>query len=87
MTALAQALELAPLIERVHGANHPELTRVRELTEEISRSTDPATITRLFGELRSVTDDYRVPDDGCEAFQGTYEALRAADEELVGSTS
>ena len=35
---MATALELAPLIERVHGPNHPELTRVRELTFAIDLS-------------------------------------------------
>ena len=29
---VAMTADLAPLIERVHGPNHPELTRVRELT-------------------------------------------------------
>lgn len=81
MSALATALELAPLIERVHGAHHPELTRVRELTEEISRSSDAAATTELFRELRAVTGNYSVPSDGCEAFHGTYEALKAADAE------
>lgn len=80
MSALAKALELAPLIERVHGAHHPELTRVRELTEEISRSDDAAA-PDLFRELRAVTGNYAVPSDGCEAFHGTYEALKAADDE------
>lgn len=78
---LATAVELAPLIERVHGANHPELTRVRELTEQITAASDgdTAQTAELFRELRAVTDDYTVPSDGCEAFAGTYEALRSAD--------
>lgn len=83
--ALDNALELAPLIERVHGANHPELTRVRELTEQIARTDDAGTRAELFRELRSVTNDYAVPSDGCEAFQGTYAALREADVQLAGS--
>lgn len=85
--ALDNALELAPLIERVHGANHPELTRVRELTEEIARTEDEGTKAELFRELRTVTDGYTVPGDGCEAFQGTYAALRLADEQLTGTTA
>ena len=76
---LATAAELAPLIERVHGANHPELTRVRELTEQITASTDTEATADLFRELREVTDGYTVPGDGCEAFAGTYAALRSAD--------
>lgn len=82
---LATAAELAPLIERVHGAGHPELTRVRELTEQITASTDAQTTAGLFRELREVTDNYTVPSDGCEAYQGTFEALAAADPEHVSA--
>lgn len=85
MSALTTALELAPVVERVHGANHPELTRVRELTEEISRAQDPGATADLFRELRTITDDYTVPADGCEAYLATYTSLREADEELAGS--
>lgn len=80
MTALARALELAPIIERVHGSGHPELTRVRELTEAIPNADDAAAAD-LFRQLRDVTNNYSVPADGCEAFQETYESLRAADAE------
>ena len=83
MTDLSTALEFALLIERVHGANHPELTRVRELTEQLARPSDPDTITDLFRELRAVTDNYAVPSDGCEAFTSTYESLKAADLEFA----
>jgi len=40
MSALSTALELAPVVEHVHGDNHPELTRVRERTEAVWRSDD-----------------------------------------------
>lgn len=76
---LANALEFALLIERVHGSGHPELTRVRELTQELASSADAAAISDLFRELRSVTSGYTVPSDGCEAYTATYDALRAAD--------
>lgn len=55
---LSTALELAPVVERVHGAHHPELTRVRELTQELSRTAGPDAIADMFRELRSVTNDY-----------------------------
>lgn len=75
-----QAAELAPLIERVHGANHPELSRVRELTEEIVATDDSERLGELFAELRTVTNDYALPGDACEAYTGTYQSLKAADE-------
>lgn len=81
---LAKAVEFAPLIERVHGANHPELTRVRELTEALP-GADRERTAHLFTELRTVTGGYAVPPDGCEAFQATYRALERADRELTGA--
>ena len=38
--ALAQAVRLAPVVEKVHGAHHAELTRVRELTQALADTTD-----------------------------------------------
>ncbi|AZQ78024.1 iron-sulfur cluster repair di-iron protein, ric [Flaviflexus ciconiae] len=81
MPALDEATKLAPLIERVHGANHPELTRVRELTEAIAGAESPSDKDAFFAELRTVTNNYTVPADGCEAYQGTYASLKAADQE------
>lgn len=80
---LAPALEYASLIERVHGENHPELTRVRELVDQI-RTAGPATdLTPVFTELRTVTHDYAIPGDVCETFEAVYESLQRADAELT----
>lgn len=83
-TTLAHAVELAPIVERVHGANHPELSRVRELTLGIADHPDAARSASLWAELRDVTDTYTLPADACEGFTGFYEALAAADAQLVG---
>ncbi len=72
----------APIIERVHGENHPELTRVRELTEQIT--ADGADLKAVFAELRTVTNDYAIPGDVCETFVATYKALEDVEAELVG---
>ncbi|MDO5684160.1 MAG: hypothetical protein Q4G46_15215 [Propionibacteriaceae bacterium] len=77
--ALAKALELAPIIERVHGEHHPELTRVREITEQLAQAD--ADTGSLFEELRSVTSNYAIPDDVCETFEATYQALQQLDQE------
>lgn len=76
---LATAAQLAPILERVHGTNHPELTQVRELTQQLTRSTGVDTAAHLFAQLRDITDNYSVPSDGCEAYVATYAALQAAD--------
>lgn len=76
---LATAAQLVPILVRVHGANHPELTQVRDLTLELTQSTGREATSGLFAQLRDVTKNYTVPSDGCEAYVSTYEALRAAD--------
>lgn len=82
---LKTALKLAPMIERVHGDGHPELTRVRELTEGLAQAKSSEETARLFQKLRSVTSHYTVPADGCEAYTATYDALKAADAQHGGS--
>lgn len=82
---IEKAAQLAPIIERVHGEHHPELTRVREITEKLRRSNDATTAMTLFQELRSVTDNYGIPQDVCEAFEATYRALERADEHLTAA--
>ena len=84
---LTEAAEFAPLIERVHGEHHPELTRVRELTEKLQDAASPEAASELFAELRTVTANYTVPSDGCEAYQATYQALQRADGEQQQSVS
>lgn len=81
---MSNALRLAPLIERVHGSHHPELTRVRELTEQLPDAND-GELDNLFQELRDVTSNYALPKDACEAYTETYRALQAADEESARS--
>jgi len=76
---LARAAELASLIERVHGATHPELTRVRQITLALQQSGNETRTIELFNELRTLTQNYALPDDACEAFEATYQALERAD--------
>lgn len=77
--SVLQAAQMAPIVQQVHSAAHPELTRVREITDELTRTEDPGRIATLFQELRTVTHDYALPDDACEAFEATYKALQRAD--------
>lgn len=78
---LAKAADIAPIIEGLHGEQHPELTRVREIAQQLHTSDDAARSAELFTELRVVTNNYTLPDDACAAFTMTYEALQAADQE------
>lgn len=80
---LDQALTLVPVVERVHGKNHPESVHVRELVEKFGADGHDAA---TWQEVRTVTKNYAVPDDACEGFTGYYAALRRADTE-VGRSS
>lgn len=70
--ALEQAARLAPMTERVHGENHPEMTQVRQLTEQLQQSSDATRTAALFVQLRGVTNNYAIPGDACEAVEATY---------------
>ena len=77
--ALEQAARLAPIIERVHGENHPEMTQVRQLVEELQQSSETTRTAALFAQLRQVTNNFAVPGDACEAVEATYRSLAQAD--------
>lgn len=78
---ITTAVQLTPILERVHGNNHPELARVNELTQQIASSTNAREIAEMFGQLREVTKNYAIPGDACEAYQSAYRALQTADQQ------
>lgn len=69
-----------PVVERVHGENHPEFYDVRKLFDQIAQkignlSKDKPKLDGVFKELRKITDNYTVPEDVCESYQAVYEML------------
>ncbi|WP_054952443.1 hypothetical protein [Flaviflexus massiliensis] len=81
MTTLAKARELAPIVERVHGPHHPEMARVRELTDAVGAETEND--HQVFAELRELTNNYVPPADTCETVEALYGALKEADREFA----
>ncbi len=74
--------QYTPIVARVHGENHPELTVVRDIFADMNvkiKSEEDADLTSEFKSLREVTSNYEVPADGCEAYTETYELLEEAD--------
>ncbi|MDO5682749.1 MAG: hypothetical protein Q4G46_07975 [Propionibacteriaceae bacterium] len=57
----------------------PPVTRVREITKELARADAAADTKELFRELRTLTNDYAIPDDVCVTVEATYQALERAD--------
>lgn len=72
-------------ITRAHGESHPEAFEVRELFEVIQEKVTRGENHRVdlheeFTQLRSVTNQYDVPNDVCETYANVYEMLRALDD-------
>lgn len=73
---------MTPIVARVHGEGHPELADVRDIFQNINEKvqlSEEADLKMDFEKLRTVTDNYEVPADGCEAYTTTYELLEEAD--------
>jgi len=74
-----------PVVDRVHGANHPEFHDVRRLFDEINRKTKEAgaekpDLDNEFKQLRELTGNYTVPGDVCESYEAVYHMLAEVDE-------
>lgn len=54
---LATAVQLTPILARVHN-----------LTAQLAQSPNTESSTQRFDQLRSITKNYAVPADGCEAY-------------------
>lgn len=76
--------QYVPIVERVHGGNHPEFHEVRELFDAINAKAKKAgsnlpELNEEFAKLRAITDNYTIPKDACEAFTAVYNMLAAVD--------
>lgn len=72
-------------LTRVHGHDHPEVFKVRELFEAIkskiiSESISKPELDAEFLQLRQVTQNYKVPTGVCEAYEGAYNMLSEIDQ-------
>ncbi|MHC5268970.1 hypothetical protein ACYSNO_07315 [Enterococcus sp. LJL98] len=77
----AQLDKLTRTIEKVHGANHPELIEVRQLflaMQEEQAQTKEYEVR--MARLREVTNHYTPPADACQAYQRTYQMLKEMDD-------
>ncbi|MDD3867364.1 MAG: iron-sulfur cluster repair di-iron protein, ric [Eubacteriales bacterium] len=77
--------QYVPVVDRVHGENHPEFHVVRQLFEAISdqaasAGSDDINLSDEFSRLREVTGDYTVPDDVCESYEAVYSMLSELDQ-------
>lgn len=73
-----------PVVDRVHGGNHPEFHEVRALFESVAEKIKEAglgkpELIKEFQRLREVTDNYTVPGDVCESYEAVYNMLAEMD--------
>ena len=63
--------KILPVVVRVHGEHHAELSRVAELYAQLKQGQD------VKAELEAVTNHFTAPEDACPTFRKTYEDLHA----------
>lgn len=69
-----------PIVDRVHGKEHPEFNRVHILYNELEEKLEAGEkLDRIFTELREVTSNYEVPSDTCESYEAVYHMLAELD--------
>lgn len=76
--------QFTPIVDRVHGKNHPEMHKVKALWEQIQGKTNVAgsnqpELDKEFTQLREITNNYTVPDDVCESYEAVYTMLEEVD--------
>ena len=76
--------QYVPVVERVHGGNHPEFHSVRELFDAIMDKTKEAglekpELNQEFAKLREITNNYTVPGNVCETYAAVYNMLAELD--------
>lgn len=75
-------IQYVPVVQRVHGAHHPEFHQVRIVFDAIStklKHSNPLDLNEEFAQLRSITNNYAIPDDVCESYEAVYDMLKALD--------
>ena len=76
--------QFTPIVNRVHGENHPEFHEVKVLWDNIYKKSETAgtekpELDTEFQRLREVTDHYTVPGDVCESYEAVYNMLEEVD--------
>lgn len=76
--------QYVPIVARVHGKNHPEFHEVHKLFNAIlekaqAAGSDKSDLHEEFTQLRTVSNNYAVPDDVCESYEAVYQMLAEAD--------
>jgi regulator of cell morphogenesis and NO signaling len=76
--------QYVPIVDRVHGDNHPEFHDVLKTFNNLKDKIDAAgqdkpDLNKEFGELREITSNYKIPNDVCDTFRAVYNMLSELD--------
>ena len=76
--------QYVPIVDRVHGDNHPEFHEVRKVFDVLVKKTKDAgnekpDLNEELTQLREITDNYTVPGDVCESYESVYNMLEEVD--------
>ena len=74
--------QYVPVVNKVHGKDHPELQEVAALFATMVEQVDKgfeAHLGPLFLRLRIISRDYTKPKDGCETYDAVYDMLHELD--------
>mgnify|MGYP003587313118 CR=1 FL=1 len=80
--SLPLLIQYVPVVDRVHGAHHPEFHDVRRVFEALVKKvkTTDFDLADEFKQLRQTTQNYTVPGDVCETYEAVYVMLKELDE-------
>ncbi len=83
-THLPTLTQYVPVVDRVHGDNHPEFHEVRAIFENMvekinAAGDDKPDLDQEFARLREVTGNYTIPGDVCETYAAVYQMLAELD--------
>ncbi len=77
--------QYVPIVDRVHGSNHPEFHDVRQTFDAMVQKIEQAgakhpALQQEFALLRTITGNYTIPQDVCETYEAVYHMLSQLDE-------
>ena len=74
--------KFVPIVERVHGPDHPEFYDVRLNFDKLLLKVNQKeydTLNEEFTSLRKITSNYTIPNDVCESYETVYKLLEKLD--------
>jgi len=76
-TYLDRLAMFVPIVDKVHGKHHLEFHDVRRVFETMKDKIEKEDfiLDNEFKELKTITNNYEVPNDVCESYEAVYHML------------